>query len=870
MVLRYWCGLLAGAALSLASLAKAEEHSVSIPVLPVFEEKQSSDKSLDINFGLDQQFPLIDLDTFNRCPQGSVEVPQAPALVTELSAGHPARELVLDVFAGEKSIDPAYDEFRLEVIESKPPVCVRKDAFDFLEGIVLFQEKRYSLLPENVDITRIEGGSSTSIRLEMPGDLHYNLLGDKHNSIEYANGSILYDLKDKNLEAIINGQRKTLHLPQLNLESIFLGGLNFPNFRDQLQTYPNAVMELGNSLELFTDNVIRGMNLALQTGEPTERGIELAFKLRGLFEEILPQYVSDDGVISPEEWEKIEDAVAREITIFQERELSSEESKVLNSEIDLFQEQFTQLRKTYPLIDNSWRIISADDPFSLIKWGGISVADAYSMLSALDPALYELNIGKNEVFFKTKDLQSTLDGYSSNFSELSYGKGRRLIETHHDTIRMAAVGRAELRAILSGGAEVARYWPELFEQELDIVTLILAIDPQFIDLDIGAAAEFACKLRSTRGQGFMTEFVRDNYTLGMTISFGTIYDNFSQGSASFTGSADSDQNLIAADFAGNLTIQQFLRKQQVAGFFLQKETENYWFEARVNTTLEQAVKLSQYWGGTWKFRSTYTAAVRQNAWSYQKSLAREAFATQDVSSSWRGGLNFGMLDLILFTDFEHLGTGFLLNTSKKALYGECSFGDSCLATTRIALDQKLDEKRTKEYFLALQHLKDSPLAGVEALREHEQYLFNIRNPGLFLDFNFKYTFADIFPWDKVAQAQVGLLMAEPHTSGNINLYFGLKYDGDFNDVHGFRIDIGSKYWDSYFSLKSTKDEVRNTNSIQGSAGVTFHLGMIEIMTRHELFPAPLDDEPEYVETDRGYKIKREGDYRALFEVRGIF
>ncbi|MBS3116712.1 hypothetical protein J4421_03895 [Candidatus Woesearchaeota archaeon] len=872
MAFRSLSAAIIGVVLSVSTLAKAEEASVP-PSHPVTVSSSVSFPTLDLRLGV-RVPPQITFDTYNRCPPQFREILQPPPFVTELPLANPLRELVLDAFGGEKSTDSEYDDLRREILESRPSLCVREEAFTPPQKESL--ERALSPFPKESSVKEITGGSHTSIRLELPGDLHYVLLGEERHRIEYEAGSLAYSFIDKNLEAIIDGKKKTYHLPSLSLKNITIGNMSLQSFREELKKFPEARDDFGSAVDNFTTSVLHALDLVQDNGQPTGRGLELGLKLRGVFEKILPQYLANDGVIDPDEWGKIEESVSREIKAFRNDELNEAEKEALDKELTKFRNNFAALQWNHPLIENIWRIFSRG-LFSEIKLGAISIADAYAMLRALGPDLYNLKLKNNVLSFASKPLHSTLDGRSSNFKEIYYGDERRFVETNDHTIQLSATGKVELLAQLTEGTELKNYLPERYREDFDLLKLILAIDPKFPDIEIMAAGEFLSKFWALKSNGFMTDFKRKHYTLGIDISFGLGYENLASGSAFFHGFADSNKASIGADFQGEIQIWQFQRKQQQVGFFLLGDFPSSWFETRIWTELEQSAKMMEYLGATWKFRADYQINLQQNAWSQTKLTERNTFSTLNFGGSLRGGVNLGLVDLFVFTDFQSGGGGFFINTPRVNAWGECSFWQYCQAAVRLATDNYLNTKKAREHFLRLQHLEDSTLAGVESIRVHENYLFNMHASGLFLDAAFSYRLSDAFPYERPTNSQVGVVMVEPTIGKSINLYWGMKYEGNFVDVHGLKLDLGSKYWESFFGIKWAKDKTRNSNAIYATSGLTFHFSKFDLVSRHELYPAPLDEEPEYVQTEsinphtgkaiRRYKVQKEENYKILIELR---
>ena len=127
MAFRSLSAAIIGVLLSVSTLAKAEEASVP-PSHPVTVSSSVSFPTLDLRLGV-RVPPQITFDTYNRCPPQFREILQPPPFVTELPLANPLRELVLDAFGGEKSTDSEYDDLRREILESRPSLCVREEAF---------------------------------------------------------------------------------------------------------------------------------------------------------------------------------------------------------------------------------------------------------------------------------------------------------------------------------------------------------------------------------------------------------------------------------------------------------------------------------------------------------------------------------------------------------------------------------------------------------------------------------------------------------------------------------------------------------------------------------------------------------------------
>lgn len=901
MAFRSLYAFLTAAVLGSASLAKAEpplplllrnSQEVSLPsstLSSTLSSKQlpsltsssslslsslSSSGPLDFRLQL-PALPQITLEHLNRCPPSFSEILQPPRLVTELAEGHPLREIVLDAFGGETSKDPEYDGLRSEILEQIPPLCLRTGALDPPKRETL--EEKLSFFPEEQEGKQTAGSSFTEIQLELPGGLHYVVLGRHRNTVYF--GELYYNLSDKKIELYPGNDSlpRTWSLPQPALESITIGSLNLPAFLSNLNQYRPAVKELGNSIEQFTAAILEKLQLTDERGQVTARGVELSLKLRGVFEEILPQYVANDGVIDPDEWSKIKAAVSEKISEFRNQELTETEEQELDKALNNFEARFYQLQERFPAIRNIWTIYQSDDPLSRVSLGNISLRTIGDWLEAFDPKLYTLQVEQNRISFHTNSLNSALDGRSSNFHELNYGNGRRFVETNAGRVQMQASGSLELHALLSGGSDIQDLLDQKYRDDFELIKLILAIDPQLIDIDLNAKAVINFYLKAERKQGFLSETARGKYNFGIEISFGQIYTNNAQGDASLAGKADSQADLLRLDFRGKLNIAQSLGYQEEIGLFLFSSQEKYWFDARVNALLEQRFLQTEAWTAALSHKANYRGETSQYDWSYDYFKGLRWINSKNFGGSFRGGVNLEPVDFFVFSNFKEAGAGMFLNTKLVNVLAECHFPSYCQVGTRIALHEFLDTRKTREHFLAQQRMAYSTLAGIESLRTAERHRYNLITPGCFLDLELSQTFANIFPYYNSANIQLGLAALDPFNMASIDLYLTAKYDGNFTDAHGFVFNLGSKYWESFFGLKFSTNESRNSNSAYGTSGLTLHLGKTDLAVRFELYPDPLDQQPEYKETIKKdpltnqefktYEKKRRGDFRILTEIR---
>ena len=303
--------------------------------------------------------------------------------------------------------------------------------------------------------------------------------------------------------------------------------------------------------------------------------------------------------------------------------------------------------------------------------------------------------------------------------------------------------------------------------------------------------------------------------------------------------------------------------------------------------LEQFVRKTDFWDAAWRFKADYQGRVDNNIWLYGHDAFRQSVAKAALYAGLRAGYNLGMIDLLGYSNFEEMGIGLFLNSKRINGTLTCGLEEYCKLTGKLALETLLDSQNSRRQFLTSQFRAYSRLAGIESLVAGDQHVNYLQTPGLFFDFELLQSFDKKFPYHEPTIASLGISMLDPqqfydsnegrHNLFGINLHLSAKYRGNFVNVHGFLINFGSNYWDGFGGATFSKDKERNSNSTSATSGLALHLGDIDIVTRYELFPAPLDDQPHSKEikirdprTQKGiktYKRQHDSDFRILAELR---
>ncbi len=885
MVLRSLCSLVAAMIVGYAVPAKAYGQDIGNNTKPVITSTASTkpfeDNLIFLGPKVKARAQNLDLsvkpDPANSCPYPSLILEPEQPFPFELVAS--PNFLETGINSEDKKSSDHYQRLVLEIV-SPNISCLPKAAANFTD--LTSQTTEISLFPDYGDWQNKTGSSTMEIRLELPGDLRYVLLGSDHNNIIYERGGLAYDLKDKRIRLHTGEGNLSRHLPQLSLERLAIGSMNWPAFTDAIlgkgtDSLRLATNHLGNSLETLANQVVTNLNLSDETGDLNARAIELTLKLRGIFEQVLPQYVSNDGVVDPEEWSKIQETIEGKIKEFEARELKTEEREGITSAINGFREEFQSLQKEHPILANIWSIYGSADPAALISWDGITLRNLITFFAALDPDLYTLTVEDNKLGFKTNRLNSTLVGQSSNYTEFTDGINRTFIETAAGRLAMEAAGDISLTAALSEGLEIEEIVPEKYQNSYGLLKLILGIDPKLVNMTLNGEAHFASRLHAERMRGFSMRWNKNKLSLGLNISFGSLYGNYANGQAQVAGSADSQNDLISAYFMGGLQIEQVLGSKQTISLNLDKMNNVFWFNLQLGMDLEQARRLRESWLAGGVFKADYRGNISQNAYYLAHSKDITTNNTLNPLAGLRVGRTLGLVDILAFTDLRELGLGAILASPRISALAECAFINYCQLTARIALDREFNPKNERNHFLRLQQLANTHLAGVEAIIAGENHYHTLANPGLHLELQAYRALVSQFPYLTPSKAKLSLVMVEPDSVDSLNLYFALGYDGNFDSVNGGLINLGSRYWQSFFGYTATKDQLRNSNSQYGTAGLTVHTKPIDILTRAELYPDPLDEEPEVKSSTKvdpntqqkieTYSLKHEGEFRMLVEIR---
>ena len=829
--------LAAAAIMWYSSPAKAE-----IPVKQITTNTASASKPLDLELRV----------KFNRCPDGFTEIPQLPAIVTDSPLGDPRRDYTLDIFAGEKSLDPEHDQDRLKTILLKDPVCALNTSSS-LAAIPKDQART-----EN-NYSSDSSGSRKEVRLESPYCISFKLLGKDNISVNNCSGGIRVDLNG----SYINWHGNAWKVPELKLDDLTIGDSTFPAVRDNWSKFPAAIDKLQSDLE----NLVNGVTETLGSRE-----LDIFFDWGGFFRDTLPKYINEEGLIT--DWDKLTQEVKKKAEDFYQTSLSSAEKSSIDNAITNFKNEFENLQNQNPLAKTAWRILNAEDPFCELKWKAVPLCEMYKMLESLGPELVEIQRNDGSLDIVIKDLNATLYGVSANSYTFRDDQGNSVTFSNYSRLQMRAGGKGFFHGRLSEGAAASHFTPERYSEDLRLIESILGRDLMLVDGEAHGQLEYNLLFSSERMHGFQAAVLRGRNKLSLTINNGTEYWLSSNGEASFNAIASSIDDLLLVEFQGRVRLEQMLRYRQDIAFGFFQDNENWWTSTNLAATLNSVGAYTEYWEAIWRYKQDYSGNQIQNDSKIVEIRHRDRWRELSTSIDSRLGLRFtDYLDLVILGSNKSAGLGFFVNTPQTTINGECQTDGICNVTARVPIIGSLSTNESRRHYLEKQQLSGSKLVGTEALEQDEDQRHNLEltgtNPGPFLIANagFIKTFRNIFPYHNPHSGKLGLTLFDD--IDNVSTYASLQYLGNFVTMHGASLELSTSEVFVRALYTYEIDRIRRTNSTTVGVETTLDLGGAKLVQRLELFPSAHDTDPRYEQQDDGtWSRKHEGDFQFLAQLRG--
>jgi len=838
----------------------------SLPLTAAAEEPIEKNKTVQPNLELSIKIPpRVSINTVNRCPDPLIEVPRLPQIMQKWSPDDPDYQKIYNLFYGESSLDSQDDDLRAALLDQ--PLCTLPLQLKEKEPLTFFSGKDNSYDLQSA-------GSKAAVRLQAPGNFRYRIFGAERNRA--TNGILEYDINNKKF--FFSGG--TFNLPTLNLSTVVIGEIPLPSLIDELNRFNEAKEKLSVSLDQLVDNVERILG---------SRRIEAFLDWGSFFRDLLPKYTNQQGIIEPNNWQKVLNETSNKAEEFYHEKLTGHEREDLDLSIKSFQNDFNRLQDEIPLVRNAYQILNSQGQLCQVKWGGLNACNFYKVLQSLDD-LVEITAKDGEITIKTADLLTNFYAHSSNHQRLEDKNGREWISSHLSRNLAKISGQAYFHAKLSEGVRWDELLPDKYKENLELLRLLLGQELNIIDVEAQLQAGFSFFYRSERMLGFQSSFNLNNQhqpRAGLLINIGTIYDNYSIGSSSFYGLADSHADLLLIDFSGSLTIEQFLRQRQELGLFFSSRdspSPRWWYDANITASLEQVRKLTEFWGANFSYSSSYSGKVKQKAWSLAETKLFDAWSTLDLEKSLRGGFNVDWANMMLFSNFSKLhGAGFFANLPYLSLMGEYSVNNQVKTDLTLPLTSKLDIKEEKKHYLRKQQLAFKRLAGIESVVQQELRQHNLAlAPGIYLEASLSQQLSGNFFSDSTYfsnnddSTEIGLTLIENQLLSPQKSYLSIRYLGDaFNlfeqqdyQRHGAKLHLGASWIGLAVAYSTEKDKQLPSNTTTAEFSHTLYFGNVNITQFLELFPAA-HAQPYYEITPKGkWRQQRDSDFRYLLQMQG--
>lgn len=774
----------------------------------------------------------------------------------------------------------------LQAIECPPSTVIdRKQPLIFEDGTgIEIENPRCALsFPDLETITEesspslgyrhTSAGVKSKVTLELPGTdeqrIRYQLFGinDGNNQVNNGKGRIAFGISHSDIFWRDNqGNNHEWDFPRLSLDYLFVGNSTLPALIKNISLFPAAREKLETDLESLVNNV---------TSTLGNRQAEIFFDWGGFFRDLLPKYTTSEGVIK--DWNAVRTAVKDKAKEYYGT-LSETEQQSLDGAINTFETEFTNLQNNNALAKTAWGIINAEDPFCQLRWGSIPFCEAYQMLKSLGPELVDIKVNDGRAEIILKDLKVTMYAFSADSHSFTDDRGRELTLTDYRRIRMQGAGGGWFRGWWQEGADLETLFPgSKYQDELALIGALLGKQVKAIDGEAHLQLSYNLSLISERMAGFMSSFPVGNHRLGMVINHGTEYHLNSSGYAAFSSIADSDSNLLLAEFNGSVILERTGTWRQDLAIIASGLTDNWWYNANLSGQLTQNRRLTEVWGASLRYIANWQGKETQNSYSLLNTNNLDDWNSFEVDGRVRTGITLSPLDLFLFTDFRrNVGGGFFVSEPYFSFSGQCESQGSCKAKTRIPIIRKLNPEQAREHEIILQELEDSPLVGKEALEQDKNRDYDKLQPGIFFDGAMQHFFVSRYPYSHSTSASIGFLVvpsfflaadgSTPETSGN---YGSVHYLGNFVDMHGIDVQIGGNYWYGHVAWALAKDHSRVTNTTTAELELAVRLGSVDIVNFLELYPADQDTNPVHEEDGSdNYKPKQRGDFRLGGRLRG--
>jgi hypothetical protein len=834
--------------LSSTSSVMAEE---TIPSM-INNQNEATISNNKLNLDLELKLatpPRIDIATINRCPEPFVEVTKPPKILDILPFDDPRYQLVIDIFAGEKSLDLAYDDLREAMLGR--PFCTLP-----IPEI---------LKPQKRQINEYFGpkssvGAKTLARIELPGTerkFQYRLFGKNNNRIVNDGAGIEFDINHQ----LLYWKDNIYSVPRLNQSDIYVGDSSLSTFRKDWRKFPQARKELENILE----NLVNGVSGALDN-----RQVEIFINWGAFFREILPEHFNDEGLLI--DWQELSDEVKNKANDFYGT-LKTGEKESLDTAVTNFRNDFNRLQNRNPLTRTAWQVLNADNPACVFQWGGIPFCEAYQMLESFGPDLVEINKDQGRLEIIINPLNTSFHGFSANFHSFYDSQGNSITLSGYSGINLQAIGRGHFRGELTEGEEAESFLPEKYKDELGLLESILGRSINIVDAAVQARLGYALAFSNQRLQGLRLSFFVDDLNLGIIKNQGFEYQLNSSGFATFDSLASSQNNILYTNFSGELKIEQLLRYHEEFGLDIFKKSDKWWYTANILAQRQNVVKKTEIWGASWRYTVDYESNEQQNAFSSFSSKYLDRWQEFSLVATARGGLNLTQnLELNISGNKKGAGFGFFTDDISYLVSGQCHSSGNCKLSTKIPILGELNRKETKKHHVKKQQLTDSVLVGKESLQQAEEYrhqlalLSKTNKAQLFLGAEFQHFFETRFPhWNKNS-GKFGLTLVD--IVDGVKTYTSLNYLGNFIDMHGASFDFGTEELFIKLTYAEEINKSRKTNTTTAGLETTLDLGGIKVTQKLELFPASNDFQPHYKKTKKGWKKKYQGDFQFLAQVRG--